>query len=97
MYIFLKDAKGRIGYRTSVSMQWASGEQANLRRTFDGIRTKDPRYEHVALDPETVEYVEERDSFGDGPETPFVLTAKEASRIDTMTPDEILAELGLID
>lgn len=95
MYIFLRDASGRTGYRTSVAAQWASGEQANVRRAFDGIRNREPRYARVPFDPETLEYVEERDSLGDGPETPFILTAQEAARVENMTPDELLAELGL--
>ena len=95
MYISIRDASGRVGFRCSVTAQWAQGEQRNTMRVLDGIRNRDPRYAACGYDPETVEYVEEKDSFGDGPATPFILTAKQARESDEMTLDDIANALGL--
>jgi hypothetical protein len=93
MNIYIQDATGKRGFCTNVTERWAQGEQRNIMRHFDRIRKREPGYAAYGYDPVTLQYVEERDVFGDGPETPRVFTAIEAEALDAISIEDILEEL----
>lgn len=93
MNIYIQDATGKRGFNTNVTERWAQGEQRNIMRHFDRIRKREHGYVSCGFDPVTLQYVEERDAFGDGPEEPRILTAIEAEAFDRMSIEQIMAEL----
>ena len=91
MQIYITDKTGKKGWNTNVTERYASGERANINRHFQNILNGHPAYAKCGYDVESLMLVEEKDSFGDGPDKPFKITAQDAR----MSIDDILKELEL--
>jgi hypothetical protein len=90
MQIYITDKTGKKFWNTSLSAEWSKGEQRNLQRHLDAIKSGDPAYSKCNIDAATARIGQLTDKW-DRPATSPMLRSDDG--VQNLSDEELLAEL----